>query len=87
MDVNAKNKNSRTLLLLDPYPRDNPYQMTASERRSIWFPKLSLPVIAAYTPPGWDVRLVDEAVQEIDVDQHVRPGRHFRDDVLRASGL
>ena len=58
MDVNAKPKNSRTLLLLDPYPRDNPYQMTASERRSIWFPKLSLPVIAAYTPPGWDVRLV-----------------------------
>lgn len=69
MDVNAKNKNNRTLLLLDPYPRNNPYQMTASERRSIWFPKLSLPVIAAYTPPGWDVRLVDEAVQEIDVDQ------------------
>ncbi len=60
---------SRTLLLLDPYPRDNPYSMTASERRSIWFPKLSLPSIAAYTPPGWDVRLVDEAVQAIDFDQ------------------
>jgi len=23
------------LLLLDPYPRNNPYHMTASERRSI----------------------------------------------------
>ncbi len=56
----------RKLLLLDPYPRNNPYHMTASERRSIWFPKLSLPVIAGYTPPHWDVQLVDEAVQDID---------------------
>jgi radical SAM superfamily enzyme YgiQ (UPF0313 family) len=56
------------LLLLDPYPRNNPYRMTASERRSIWFPKLSLPVIAAYTPPTWDIELVDEAVTDIDFD-------------------
>lgn len=60
---------TRTLLLLDPYPRNNPYRMTAQERRSIWFPKLSLPVIAAYTPRGWDVKLVDEAVQDIDFDE------------------
>ncbi len=58
----------RRLLLVDPYPRNNPYLLTASERRAVWFPKLSLPVIAAYTPPGWDVALVDEAVQEIDFD-------------------
>ena len=51
MDANAAREKTRTLLLLDPYPRNNPYRMTASERRSIWFPKLSLPVIAAYTPP------------------------------------
>ncbi|MDH4192586.1 MAG: B12-binding domain-containing radical SAM protein [Nitrospirota bacterium] len=56
------------LLLLDPYPRNNPYRMTASERRSIWFPKLSLPVIAAYTPPTWDIELVDEAVADINFD-------------------
>ncbi len=56
------------LLLLDPYPRNNPYRMTASERRSIWFPKLSLPVIAAYTPPAWDVELVDEAVMDINFE-------------------
>ncbi len=56
------------LLLLDPYPRNNPYRMTASERRSIWFPKLSLPVIAAYTPSTWDVELVDEAVTDINFD-------------------
>ncbi len=68
MEANAAREKPRTLLLLDPYPRNNPYRMTASERRSIWFPKLSLPVIAAYTPPTWDVQLVDEAVQEIDFD-------------------
>ncbi len=54
------------LLLVDPYPRKNPYRMTASERRSIWFPKLSLPVIAGYTPSHWDVQLIDEAVEDID---------------------
>ena len=69
MDANAGHDKTRTLLLLDPYPRNNPYRMTASERRSIWFPKLSLPVIAAYTPPTWDVKLVDEAVQTIDFDE------------------
>lgn len=56
------------LLLLDPYPRNNPYRMTASERRSIWFPKLSLPAIAAYTPTTWDVEIVDEAVMDINFE-------------------
>jgi len=56
------------LLLLDPYPRNNPYHMTASERRSIWFPKLSLPVIAAYTPSTWDIELVDEATEDINFE-------------------
>jgi len=56
---------TRKLLLVDPYPRNNPYHLTAAERRAVWFPKLSLPVIAAYTPPGWDVALVDEAGREM----------------------
>ena len=55
-------------MLVDPYPRNNPYRLTASERRAVWFPKLSLPVIAAYTPENWEVSLVDEAVQDIDFD-------------------
>ena len=50
----------RKLLLRDPYPRNNRYHMTASERRAIWFPKLRLPVIAAYTPCTWDIELLDE---------------------------
>ncbi|MDT3776882.1 radical SAM protein [Nitrospira sp. MA-1] len=56
------------LLLLDPYPRNNPYRMSASERRSIWFPKLSLPAIAAYTPTTWNVEIVDEAVMDINFE-------------------
>jgi len=58
----------RRLLLVDPYPRNNRYRLTASERRAVWFPKLSLPTIAAYTPEHWDVDLVDEAVEDIDFD-------------------
>ena len=64
----AKLAPGKRLLLVDPYPRDNPYRLTASERRAVWFPKLSLPTIAAYTPENWDVALVDEAVQDIDFD-------------------
>ncbi|MGH7234780.1 MAG: cobalamin-dependent protein [Nitrospiraceae bacterium] len=60
---------TRTLLLVDPYPRNNPYHLTASERRAVWFPKLSLPVIAAYTPSDWEVDLVDEAVEDVDFDR------------------
>ena len=69
MQMTPKSTKNRTLLLLDPYPRNNPYHLTASERRAVWFPKLSLPTIAAYTPPGWDIVLVDEAVRDIDFDQ------------------
>lgn len=69
MSIRPMNGTHRTLLLLDPYPRDNPYSMTASERRAFWFPKLSLPVIAGYTPPNWEVKLVDEGVQEINLEE------------------
>ena len=69
MQQNRSADKTRTLLLVDPYPRNNPYHLTASERRAVWFPKLSLPVIAAYTPQDWEVVLVDEAVQDIDFDQ------------------
>jgi radical SAM superfamily enzyme YgiQ (UPF0313 family) len=53
---------------VDPYPRNNPYHLTAAERRAVWFPKLSLPVIAAYTPEAWQVDLVDEAVEDVNFD-------------------
>jgi radical SAM superfamily enzyme YgiQ (UPF0313 family) len=57
---------TRRLLLVDPYPRNNPYHLTASKRRAVWFP--SLPVIAAYTPESWHVDLVDEAVEDVNFD-------------------
>ncbi len=66
--VSPTNAPKRRLLLLDPYPRNSQYHLTAAERRAVWFPKLSLPTIAAYTPEQWHVDLVDEAVQDIDFD-------------------
>ncbi|MDF0645536.1 MAG: radical SAM protein [Nitrospira sp.] len=59
---------TKRLLLVDPYPRNSQYHLTASERRAVWFPKLSLPTIAAYTPEHWQVELVDEAVEDIEFD-------------------
>ena len=58
----------KRLLLVDPYPRNSLYHLTASERRAVWFPKLSLPTIAAYTPEHWEVDMIDEAVEDIDFD-------------------
>src|SRR2546425_11942268 len=58
----------RKLLLVDPYPRENPYHLGPSERKAIWFPKLSLPAIAAYTPEHWDVEIQDESVRAIDFE-------------------
>src|SRR2546430_15813707 len=64
----------RKLLLVDPYPRENPYHLRPSERKAIWFPKLSLPAIAAYTPEHWDVEIQDEAVREIDLEDPAEMG-------------
>ena len=65
----------RLLLLIDPYPEDNPYRIDSKEMQVIWFPKLSLPVIAAQTPNTWDVRIIDESqtiVREKLVDEVIR---------------
>src|SRR2546427_7688566 len=58
----------RKLLLVDPYPRENPYHLAPSERKAIWFPKLRLPAIAAYTPEHWNVEIQDESVRAIDLE-------------------
>lgn len=59
--IEAPNKVKKLLILIDPYPEDNPYRMNDDEMKVIWFPKLSLPVIAARTPKNWDIRLIDES--------------------------
>jgi len=64
----SRARKQRKLLLVDPYPRESPYHLGASERKAIWFPKLSLPAIAAYTPEHWDIEIQDESVREIDFD-------------------
>lgn len=64
----SRPRKQRKLLLVDPYPRESPYHLGPSERKAIWFPKLSLPAIAAYTPEHWEVEVQDEAVREIDLD-------------------
>jgi radical SAM superfamily enzyme YgiQ (UPF0313 family)/anti-anti-sigma regulatory factor len=75
IQVEGLKKNKKLLLLVDPYPEDNPYRMNDYEMRQIWFPKLSLPVIAAQTPKTWDVRIVDESrtmVRKALVDEVIR---------------
>jgi len=53
----SRPRKQRKLLLVDPYPRENPYHLGPSERKAIWFPKLSLPAIAAYTPEHWEIEI------------------------------
>ena len=75
----SPNPEKRRLLLIDPYPEDNPYRMNPSEQRVIWFPKLSLPVIASRTPSRWDIRIIDES------SQIVRP--EWIDQMIREAGV
>jgi radical SAM superfamily enzyme YgiQ (UPF0313 family)/anti-anti-sigma regulatory factor len=75
VQLEIPSKAKRLLLLIDPYPEDNPYRMNDKEMSVIWFPKLSLPVIAARTPGSWEVRIVDESrtiVRKEMVDSVVR---------------
>src|SRR5580658_3971698 len=65
----------RLLLLIDPYPDDNPYRINPKEMQAIWFPKLSLPVIASRTPKSWDVKIIDESqtiVTKALIDEVIR---------------
>ena len=71
-------KKRNLLLLIDPYPEDNPYRMVDKEQRSIWFPKLSLPVIASRTPDSWEVRMIDESQSVVKKD--------FINDIIREVG-
>ena len=67
----AVKSRKRRLLLIEPYPDDSPYRFTEGERHALWFPKLSLPVIAAYTPDHWDVTFIDESVEPVDFNLDV----------------
>src|SRR5215470_5840912 len=40
-------------------------------RRLIRFPQLTIPLLAAWTPPHWEVSHIDEIVQDVDFDKPV----------------
>src|SRR6266496_553550 len=40
-------------------------------RRLIRFPQLTMPLLAAWTPPNWEVSHTDEIVQRVDLDKLV----------------
>lgn len=56
------------ILLVSPENKKSIFAYTRKEVRAFWFPKLGLPTIAANTPPGVEVKIVDECVEDIDFD-------------------
>ena len=54
------------ILLISPENKKSVYAYSKKDAKSIWFPKLSLPTIAAHTPPDIEVKIVDECVEDID---------------------
>ena len=59
------------LLLVSPENKKSIFAYRPEDVRAFWFPKLSLPTIAAYTPPGVEVKIVDECVEELDFNVDV----------------
>lgn len=54
--------------LIDPALKESHMKHTHKEVQGLWFPRLSLPMIAALTPPEHEVILVDEAVESLNLD-------------------
>jgi len=59
------------ILLVSPDLQDSIFRYTRREVRSFSFPRLTLPLLAALTPPEHSVRLVDESVEDIDFQADV----------------
>lgn len=59
----------RILLVSPEYP-DSRLRFTKKEVRAFWFPRLSCVTIAALTPPEHEVVFIDEAVDDIPVDEY-----------------
>ena len=54
--------------LISPDLQSTHFKFTPKEVKSFWFAKLTLPHLAALTPPDIEVNLIDEAVDPIDFD-------------------
>ncbi|MBI5125650.1 MAG: cobalamin B12-binding domain-containing protein, partial [Planctomycetes bacterium] len=59
------------LLLISPELKESIFSYSKKDVRSFWFPRLSLPVLAALTPPDVEVRLLDESIEKINFDEEV----------------
>jgi radical SAM superfamily enzyme YgiQ (UPF0313 family)/anti-anti-sigma regulatory factor len=57
--------------LIDPSLKESHMEHTDKEVRSLWFPRLSLPLIAALTPPEHEVSITDETVESMNFDDSV----------------
>jgi len=83
VQIELPKRPKKHLVLIDPYPEDNPYRMNDWEQRAIWFPKLTLPVVAGRTPKNWGVQIIDESrtiVRKELIDQLVR--EHGRENLF-----
>jgi len=59
------------ILLISPDLQDSLFRYSRREVRSFSFPRLTLPLLAALTPPEHSVRLIDESVEDVDFDAGV----------------
>ncbi|MDH7500236.1 MAG: radical SAM protein [candidate division NC10 bacterium] len=59
------------ILLISPDLQGSIFRYSRREVRSFSFPRLTLPLLAALTPPEHSVRLIDESVEDIDFDAQV----------------
>jgi len=59
------------VLLINPENKKSIFAYRPEDVKAFWFPKLSMPTIAAYTPSDVDVKIVDECVQDIDFNADV----------------
>src|SRR3990170_5980858 len=59
------------VLLINPENKKSIFAYRPEDVKAFWFPKLSMPTIAAYTPSDVDVKIIDECVQDIDFNADV----------------
>src|ERR1041384_5453636 len=52
-------------------PAESESSLFVRHRRLIRFPQLTMPLLAAWTPPNWEVSHTDEIVQRVDLDKPV----------------
>lgn len=59
------------VLLISPENKKSIYAYSREDVRAFWFPKLSLPTIAAHTPPDIEVKILDEVVEDVNFNVEV----------------